>query len=515
MKRSSLSILLVIVFTFVTHLTYLNNDFTWLDHNDIEAGNAILPINKLHQAFFTPFGQTSFYRPVVTILNSIDYFLYHQWPVGFHITNLLLHLGVVALVGLFLSVFFNLNPWQKFLASLIVGVHPGSILVVGSITQRQEPLLLIFTMLTVYFHKKARETKKWRYIFLTLAFFLTALMSKETAIVIIPVLIIFWEFLTKKKLEIKLFLFEFLIMLSYLTLRINFVPDSWGTTAPGLSFTQNIGTTLGLLLKWILLLISPFKPNFSDAVPVLGLLNIYTMTILLILFAVLVIIVRSGLTSNISKSLMLILIFLAPGLNIIPVPRIGSPHYIYLPVVGFASLVVILFVKLKRKFLKFIITTWLIVSSLSVFNAGFQFKNDLTLFKPEVEKDVNFYEGHYYLGNYYLKTQDLDHAEKEFELGAREDTSLLAFRNNWAMLINLAGVKLEKGKLDEAESLYKRAEKETPVSMKNYMLYNFALVAYKKGDYKKVVELLSHKDSLTPDAYLMLTRALEVLKQRY
>lgn len=507
------TVFLVLFITFVTHIPYINNGFTWLDHNDIETGAAILPINKLHQAFFSPFGQTSFYRPVVTIANSIDSFLYQKRAAGFHFSNLLLHLGVVSLVALFLSVFFHLSLEQKFLASLIFGVHPGSILVVGSLTQRQEPLFLIFTMLTLYFHKKARETKKWSYIFLTLAVFMAALTSKETAIVIIPALIVFWEVLNKKKQEVRLFLFEFLIVISYVILRINFVPTVWGTQAPGLSFTQNIGTTLGLLLKWILLLISPFKPNFSDAVPVLGLVNIYTVSAILALFSVLVIILRSGFTSNISKSLILILIFLAPGMNIIPVPRIGSPHYIYLPVVGFAALIVVLLVKLNNKSLKFIIATWLIVSAISVFKAGFQFKNDETLFKPEVEKDVNFYEGHYYLGNYYLKMQDLDNAEKEFELGVREDASLLAFRNNWTMLVNLAGVKLEKGKLDEAEAIYKKAEKEIPDSMADNLLYNFALIAYKKGDYKRVVELLSHKDLSTPQAYLLLENSLQILNR--
>src|SRR3990172_9047264 len=206
----SKTLLLILVFAFVTHITYLNNGFTWLDHNDIEAGAAVLPINKLHQAFFTPFGQTSFYRPIVTILNSIDYSLYRQWPSGFHITNLLLHLGVVALIGSFLSVFFIFNLEQKALASLIFAVHTSSILVVGSSTQRQEPLLLILTMLTLYFHKKARETKKWGYVLLTLSVFMAALLSKETALVIIPTLIIFWELLTRKKVEARLFLLELL-----------------------------------------------------------------------------------------------------------------------------------------------------------------------------------------------------------------------------------------------------------------------------------------------------------------
>lgn len=51
----------VLLLTFLIHISFLNNGFTWLDHGDVEYGRAILPINYLQSAFLTRFGETGFY----------------------------------------------------------------------------------------------------------------------------------------------------------------------------------------------------------------------------------------------------------------------------------------------------------------------------------------------------------------------------------------------------------------------------------------------------------------------
>src|SRR6266545_7658058 len=83
-NRNSILVLLVVA---VIHFSYLPNGFTWLDHNDIEEGHGYLPFNEVYKAFILPFGETSFYRPVVVILNSIDHTFYGNWPIGYHVTN--------------------------------------------------------------------------------------------------------------------------------------------------------------------------------------------------------------------------------------------------------------------------------------------------------------------------------------------------------------------------------------------------------------------------------------------
>src|SRR3989344_4785596 len=100
MNRNLLLISLII--SVLVHLSYLTAGFVWLDYNDIVLGNAVLPLKDIGRAFFIPFGQTSFYRPVITIVNSFDKAIYGLKPFGFHLTNIFLHLLVIAVAVRFL-----------------------------------------------------------------------------------------------------------------------------------------------------------------------------------------------------------------------------------------------------------------------------------------------------------------------------------------------------------------------------------------------------------------------------
>ena len=64
--------LVVLGITLLTHASYINNDFTALDHIDIEQGKAILSPSQWHMAFAARYGETGFYRPLVTLTYSFD-----------------------------------------------------------------------------------------------------------------------------------------------------------------------------------------------------------------------------------------------------------------------------------------------------------------------------------------------------------------------------------------------------------------------------------------------------------
>ena len=74
--------LVVLGITLLTHASYINNDFTWLDHIDIEQGKAIVSPSQWYMAFAARYGETGFYRPLVTFTHSFDAAFYGQWPPG-------------------------------------------------------------------------------------------------------------------------------------------------------------------------------------------------------------------------------------------------------------------------------------------------------------------------------------------------------------------------------------------------------------------------------------------------
>lgn len=491
--RDNKAIFLIIAFVVATHISYIPNGFTWMDHNDIEQKRTILPINQLYKAFFIPFGETSFYRPVVMIVNSIDYALYGKNAGGFHVTNILLHVLVVLASMKFMTIFFNLNEREKIIGGLIMGIHPAAIFMVGSITQRQEELTLLFMMLAVIFYVRARSV--WFWVFAAAAVF-----TKETAVAVLPALLIFWELLKGEKRKKAGWLWVGMagVFVLYGVMRYHAVPKLWNIP----SVKMSLGTRIGLLGKFGLQLVVPVKPGFSDAVPILKLGDKRVFVTLIVAAALVYLVVRRGSRDDFSKGIILAGILLAPALNIVPVPRIGSPHYVYLATVGAAAEGIWIF----RRW-SWLVWGWIAVAAAVTFWSGFQFKNDLTYFKPEVERDPDFVEGRYYLGNEYLARGDFKGAEEEYRRGLDETPGVLVYANKLPMQINLGTALLEQEKLDEAQRYYDLAYENATQDLKPYIRYNLALVAKKREDYWEVVNLLEGGSWDTPEPYLLLEEA--------
>src|SRR3989344_1544382 len=115
-----------VVVIILTHLPYIQNGFVWLDHGDIEKKRSILPISELLNAFTGRFGETGFYRPLVSVILSMEYAFFGTWAPGYHIVSIFLHLGVVVASVYFVKRFFNLSSTQAWISGLIVGIHPLS-----------------------------------------------------------------------------------------------------------------------------------------------------------------------------------------------------------------------------------------------------------------------------------------------------------------------------------------------------------------------------------------------------
>lgn len=508
-------VLLLVIVTLGIHLTYIDNGFTWLDHGDIERKRAVFPIHELYKSFFTNFGDTGFYRPMVNLFHSIDYYLYNLQPEGYHLTNLIIHLGAVVASFYFVKSYFKFKDYESFLASLVVSVHPMSWLVVGAISYRQESLLLLFSLLTVYFHIESREKNIARLKILTLTSFMLALLSKETALVVVPLLIILWEFKERINLRknYRLFLSEIAIILIYGFLRMKAVPFIWKSTQQSISVNEYLGTRFSVLGKLFYDLLVPFKPDLSDATLVVKIGDLWSITALFFVAVGIYTIIKKGIKQDISQAILISAILLLHSLNIVPIPRVGSPHYGYLATVALGTLIVIILRSTKSKkqlFLKtlyFVVFLWITTMSLSTLAAGSRFENDYTLFQPEVKKDVNFLEGHYYLGNYYLYNQDFENAQKHFSQASSQNSDVIAFVDKPSLYVNWSAVKIYNKDYIEAERLLKKAISNSDKDLQ--YTYNLGLVYWEKGDVDKTIETIGiHEDNWKfPEALLLLSKA--------
>ena len=124
------------------------------------------------------------------------------------------------------------------------------------------------------------------------------------------------------------------------------------------------------------------------------------------------------------------------------------------------------------------------------FQGGNRFKNDYTLFYPEVLKDDNFLEGHYYLGDYYYSQNKIQKTESEYTYSLRSNPGIIAYVDQTSALIKLANIKRIRKKYAEAGALLDKAGQDPDKRIKDVVIYDKATLAYEMGNYKKAEEIL-------------------------
>lgn len=165
----------------------LAGGFVWDDRPLIVESGRIQDVARVGEIFTTGFWETgdshdrfrSFFRPLVSASFAIDYALWGLRPFGFHLTNLLLHLGCTLLV-LRLARLSGFGSGASFCGSALFAVHPVHVESVAWISGRTD-LLATFFVLAAFVsymrHRSMQSGSPW----VACALFLTALLSKEAA----------------------------------------------------------------------------------------------------------------------------------------------------------------------------------------------------------------------------------------------------------------------------------------------------------------------------------------------
>ena len=183
MKNSLCIGLLLAVVTLIYGNT-LRNEFT------MDDGIYVLRNPQVTQAsvreFFTPNKFSNVFRPVTFATLAVNWRLGGARPFGFHLFNLLLHAGATWLLFFLLEALLGSSPPAKgvaFVATLIFAVHPLHTEAVASVAGRAELLAAGFVFAAWILHLNDQQIP-------ALICFVLALLSKESAVVFLPLLLV-------------------------------------------------------------------------------------------------------------------------------------------------------------------------------------------------------------------------------------------------------------------------------------------------------------------------------------
>jgi tetratricopeptide (TPR) repeat protein len=213
----------------------------------------------------------------------------------------------------------------------------------------------------------------------------------------------------------------------------------------------------------------------------------------------------------------LLALALLPSLQIVPVMRWWSPHYVYLPA---AFALMLAGEVVDRLGDRAALAARALAGALGLVTLldARTYATDAALWSREVEKRPACREGQFYLGEVDREARRWDAAARRYEAALAPRPSILAYVDHGAALVNLGTVRLEQRRFGEAREVFRRAlEGVKDETKRRAIVHDLAAAALSEGDAAEADRLLE-PETARPDAMpaslVVRAMALERLERR-
>ena len=187
-KRDWFFCLILAVVTLLAYQPAWHGGFLWDDEANITSPE-LRSLDGLRRIWFVP-RTTQQYYPLLHTSYWLQQRLWGDSPTGYHLVNLLLHIGCVVLV---LKILRHLRIPGAELAAIIFALHPVNVETVAWISERKNTLSGLFGLAATFSYLNFDENRSRRTYAFAIGLFVLGLLSK-TAIVTLPLawLVILW-----------------------------------------------------------------------------------------------------------------------------------------------------------------------------------------------------------------------------------------------------------------------------------------------------------------------------------
>lgn len=199
-KNRILPFLVLCVIITASYLPTFSGQFILDDHPMVNKNPYIKEFQPFQSYFFQEDGvsahdkiddyHSGYYRPLVNLTYFLDYKLWGMRATGFRTTNLILHLMTCFLLYIILSRCYE-DAAVPLIATLLFGLHPVNSETVSWTAARNNILVSLFSLASLYFYASKRPEKRILSTTLSLLFFAMALFSKEFAVMLLPIFFLY------------------------------------------------------------------------------------------------------------------------------------------------------------------------------------------------------------------------------------------------------------------------------------------------------------------------------------
>jgi hypothetical protein len=185
----------------VAYFNALDNPFVYDDHDTVIGNRSLADLSNLRFILvYTPF------RPLVNASYAFDQWLWGFRPIGYHLTNVVLHVVVVLLLYVWMRRVIEDSgadidsSGPAFVGAACFAVHPLQTEAVGYVSGRSEVMCAVFFLSALLLSRRAIVEKSWVSAALGIVCGIFALASKETAIAL-PIVVLAYDWILRPGAE--------------------------------------------------------------------------------------------------------------------------------------------------------------------------------------------------------------------------------------------------------------------------------------------------------------------------
>ncbi len=186
--------ILGLLIAFISYWPALHYGFVYDDTQQIVQNPAIKSWSNVPKYFTShvwasvfPGLSGNYYRPFFSLWLRLNYVLFGVSPWGWHLTSLLLHLGVVWIFFLLVRRWSN-DPLVAGWGALLFAAHPIHIEAVAWVSGVPEPLFTLAGLGAIYSYIRYRDEQRQTLQLIAVTLYGVSLFTKETAIVLWPMI---------------------------------------------------------------------------------------------------------------------------------------------------------------------------------------------------------------------------------------------------------------------------------------------------------------------------------------
>ncbi len=516
MKPKYQLILVLFLLNLAAYGSSLKGGFIWDDKLLIVENNAVAAPNHIGQVFISDLydkSQANYYRPILEFSFIFNHYFSQLNPFGYHFVNLMLHFFVSLLLYLLLLELTK-NVFVSLFSSTIFCIHPIHSQVVSYISGRADSLAGIFLLFALIFF--LRSDGVLRYI-VSIIFFIFALFTKETAISLPFILLIFGSMFFKEKLrDLKRIVPFFAILLLYVVARLTILNFSKGNpfllkkgfALSELGLIERLGAFFKSFLIYTGSFFVPVKLHMERLLSYEIIYPEYWAGIVIFVGLLILLKIKWRQYSTNEKTVLKFLciwffVWLLPQSAFV-FPKIMAEHFLYLSSVSLCYLIAFTAGKINSVMIKRAILIFVILYLL-----GFDWqnnkiwRNELVFFENTVELSPHSIRARDSLAAIYLEAGRYKDAQTQYSIILKLSDEMLDPKQKTkvesSVFYNLGLIFEKTSRLNDSLWAYKMSLLFDPKFVKAYN--NMGLIFQKAGDFPKAKACFGKAIEIDPEFY--------------